>query len=675
MNNEEKNLPETESGEEIVEVKEEAKKQLPLGVLIGIIAGAIAVVTLVVLIIVLSGNNGGSKCDGHIDADDDYLCDKCGEHFDDGDEAVIPETDKINVTFTVKLDDGSALSGVKFVLTRGGKTVELVSGVDGTVVGSFEEGSYYIDFDHDTLPEYCWSDLPGIKIENGTSSIELTIINNKPDGTAGKPYPISDEAMDITLAPGEELYYSCRGTGIRYVTVNSSDLIINYNGETYTAVDGVITVGVSSVDVETPTIFSVKNLSDATVTAVLDTYAPLGSSENPIELVGNSAVAEVPSEKTVHYLYKVEKDGVLVLNSPTLGNSISITRNVNVVIDGETIIVPILTGTDNSSSAYICVSEGEDVKIGVSFIEPENSVYIPEDEADEEKLFSVEFEVEVYTGDTLDPVPVYKSDINLSLDSGRSVVFSSELGNTVRVSGASLWVDGNKVQSGVLTDSANFTVENESAESKAASVSVLAPLGSIENPIAFSGNSTTVSVLAGETVYYSFIAGQKGAFALTGYADGCSISVIGQLVELIETNGVFAVNLSYASASTSAVSPAYLNVSKGDVLTVAVTNNGSDDVNDLTLEYSVTAGKLAYTVIVLDDNGNSVSGASVDFAPKDADVVSMTTNADGRATYFADDNTTCTVVLVPTGFEYDKLGVPQAFDKNGVLSVEIKSVD
>ena len=79
---------ENEKTEQITVTKDESKKQLPLGALIGIIAGAVAVIVAVILIIVFTGGNAdeGEGCIGHVDADDDYLCDKCGEHFDDGDK-------------------------------------------------------------------------------------------------------------------------------------------------------------------------------------------------------------------------------------------------------------------------------------------------------------------------------------------------------------------------------------------------------------------------------------------------------------------------------------------------------------------------------------------------------------------------------------------------------------
>lgn len=444
MNNEEKKLSETESVEEVTATNGEAKKQLPLGALIGIIAGAVAVVVAVVLIILFAGGNDMPKCDGHIDADDDYLCDKCGEHFDDGDEAVIPEKDKINVTFTVRLDDGTALAGVKFILTRGANTVELVSGADGTVVGSLDAGTYYITYDHDTLPEYCWGETPGVKIDKETKTAEILVVDNRPNGTPEKPYPTSGEAIEINISSGEELYYSCRGTSLRYVIVNSADLVINYNGETYTAVDGVVTVGVSSTDVETPTIFSVKNISDSAVTATMEIYAPLGSYDNPIELTGNNIEVDIADGKTIYYAYKADKDGIVVITSPTEGNEILISRNIIKITDGVEEIVSTITAESSGSNAgYIYVSKGDDIRIGVSYVEPEKDESDKDDaKADSQEngdssdvpvINTVELSFNLYAATEEDPAPVLNNEIYIRLDAGASVVFSAEEGKTVSV--------------------------------------------------------------------------------------------------------------------------------------------------------------------------------------------------------------------------------------------------
>ena len=434
MNTEEKNLPENENAEEVVEVKEGTKKGLPLGALIGIIAGAVAVVVAVILIVLLAG---GNKCDGHVDADDDYLCDKCGEHYDDGDEAVIPDAKSADVTFTVKLDNGNTLSGVKFILTRGEKTYELTSGADGSVKKTIDIGTYSVTYDHETLPEYCWGETYGVKIEEGTSYLEILIVDNRPDGSSSKPFPVTENTLEITLVPGEELYYSCRGTSLKYLTINNSNLTVQYGGESYSAVDGVITVAIFSEDIDSPSIFAVKNPSENCITTVMELNAPLGSDENPIKLSENSAIADIPAEGTVYYLYTAEKDGICVITSPTEGNEILITRYLTkvVVTDGysEELIIPITTRSSGSIAGYIYVAEGDEIKIGVSYLDPGSEDEDNKVNTADEAINTVEFSVNIYAATEAEPAPIINSEISILLDAGASVVFSTETGKKVTV--------------------------------------------------------------------------------------------------------------------------------------------------------------------------------------------------------------------------------------------------
>ena len=464
MNNEEKSLPQEEDKIQNVEPKPEVSKKMPLGVIIGIAAGAVAIIVAIVLIILLSGN----KCPGHVDANDDYLCDNCGEHFDDGDEVKPSENNGVEVTFTVLLDNGQPLSGVKFTLTRGDKTYSFISGADGTVKQSIIPATYALSYDAETLPEYCWIDIPGVKIENSTTSVTITVIDNKPDGSLNKPFPANDESSEITVAPGEELYFSCRGQSLRYVSIKSDSLVVNYNGETYSAIDGEIKVPVSSVDVETPTIFSVKNISTESVTATMEIYAPLGSYDNPHKLTSTTATAEVVTETSVYYVYTAEKDGVFVISSPTSGNDILITRNI--VNDEGEIVSTITAESSEDSKGYIYVTNGDEIKIAISYVAPksDDSTKPVADKGNETQTEShtVEFSFNIYGATNEDPVPVYNNDILIRLDAGKTLVFCSEEGKTVSVDGnSSLIVMNNDSSISVgeatsLADGAKLTVTN-----------------------------------------------------------------------------------------------------------------------------------------------------------------------------------------------------------------------
>ena len=145
MINEENKREETAEVAENAPVEAAKPKKLPLGALIGIIAGAVAIVVAIILIIALGGD--GKKCDSHIDADDNFKCDNCGVDFEDGFEVKTSE-----VTFTVKVEDGDVIPGVEICLTRGEEKVTVTAGDDGRVTATLEVGTYFIEYNYDTVP-------------------------------------------------------------------------------------------------------------------------------------------------------------------------------------------------------------------------------------------------------------------------------------------------------------------------------------------------------------------------------------------------------------------------------------------------------------------------------------------------------------------------------------------
>ena len=411
MNNEEKILAENENPTENHDIKRAGPK-LSKGALIGIIGGAVAVVIVAVILIVALG---GKKCKSHVDADDDYKCDSCGVNFDDGDEAPAPTG--VQVTFTVKLDNGSSVSGVKFTLSRGEKSYTLTSGADGNVTQLLDLGAYSIEYDYESLPTYCSPDTFGFKVEEGTTEVTLTIVDNQPDGSANKPFFISENETEITLAPGQEIYYNYRGSTEKYVFVYNSGAVINYNNESFAAVDGIASTLLKPEAIAGKvTSFSIKNNTDAEFTATMELIAPLGAMENPIVLSDKSGSASVTPEQIVHYRWTADKAGVLVLTSSTARNSISLTK----ILEND---ISIITQTDGSSAAYISVAVGDVINLAVSVLQP-SSEELKVDPSLATTPTTVEFAFSIYAGTEAEPVPVLKSELDVSIAPDSSVVFS-----------------------------------------------------------------------------------------------------------------------------------------------------------------------------------------------------------------------------------------------------------
>lgn len=304
----------------------------------------------------------------HVDADDDYNCDKCGEHFDDGDENVDDGSNDaatISVTFKVVLDDGAFVPGVKFTLTRSNKDHSYVSGADGSVVAELEAGLYYVNYDYDSLPEGCLPDTSGVKVEEGTKEISLILINNIPDGSAKKPFPISDGETAVTLAAGETLHYNYRGSSVKYLSVDVSGVEVSFGGDIYSLEAGNLPLTINP-QIGEESIFALKNTTESELSFTLYLESPVGSYENPIELSENSMSVTVNYETVVYYNWTVTKDGVLTVTSDDERNNIHVRR----IIEND---VPIDRQTNGELSVSMEVKAGDVITIGVSALEANNS--------------------------------------------------------------------------------------------------------------------------------------------------------------------------------------------------------------------------------------------------------------------------------------------------------------
>ena len=314
-----------------------------------------AVIILLVLSLSLFSCVEEEPCQ-HIDANDDFLCDNCSEDFDDG-LATTP------VTIYIKLDNGTALAGVKLTLSRGGNTYSYTSGSDGSVKVDLIAGLYSVDYDYDTLPEYCTPDAFGVKIEQGKDSITLTVTDNTPDGSAEKPYFVSETETEITLKAGEEIHYVIRVSGERHVKVHNSQAVIGYNGEIYEAVDGVASLVIMPEQTDVVSaVFSVKNSSSESITTILEVNAPLGAYENPIKLSENGTAVTVNCDSIVYYSWVATADGILTLTANSDRNNIYVRR----VLEGD---VPVDKYSGGELTVSMDVLAGDVITIGVSALE------------------------------------------------------------------------------------------------------------------------------------------------------------------------------------------------------------------------------------------------------------------------------------------------------------------
>ncbi|MBQ8229436.1 MAG: hypothetical protein IJZ32_01925 [Clostridia bacterium] len=349
---------------------------------------------------------GGEKKCAHVDKNDDGKCDVCSTDYSDGvDEQPVSTVD---CTFNVKTDNGLTASNVAFTLTSAKNEYSLVSNENGVISANIAFGKYDISYDYDTLPEYCTPDVFSIEIDEETTAVTLLLINNMPDGSANKPFFVSDDVTELSLEAGAEVYYVYRGAEIKTLIIENENLAVIYNDDTYSPESGIISVPLQT-QIGGMVKFCIKNTSSAVVETEFTLLSPLGSMSNPIVMEQASATANIPENGGVYYQWTATKNGVLVVSSENSKNNISLINMNTNAVSAQTL---------GSAGEYLSVSANDVVLIAVSAINAEGAV-------------DVAFAINVYEGTTSDPIPVIKDEIDISLKANASLVFSTTAGKTL----------------------------------------------------------------------------------------------------------------------------------------------------------------------------------------------------------------------------------------------------
>ncbi len=266
-------------------------------------------------------------CDEHIDADGDFLCDECGA-------AVLPKgPEQVDVVITVKDDEGDVLAGVSVILAHGEddkyNTTTAASDVNGKITAKIYTGTYgvYYDYDTDTLGYYL-SDTTSVTVSGDTTSIELFLIDNNPNGTPEKPYIISAGENTFTIPAGTSYSYIIyRAVNLYFGATGATGIKVNYGENEYTAdTDGGISFALLGSDTNSAETLTMANTTDADITFSVEINSAPGTYGNPIvvENVGAAiTTAPIASGSTVYYTYTATASGVFSITLGTDGAYVS----------------------------------------------------------------------------------------------------------------------------------------------------------------------------------------------------------------------------------------------------------------------------------------------------------------------------------------------------------------
>ncbi len=297
-------------------------------------------------------------CD-HMDADGDFLCDKCGEFY----EAPTVTSD---FKITVYTEDGGTLSSVKVSIFDDGKKVfDSVTGEDGTVSGNLAVGEYFVSFE---LTEESNIYIPASDFNitaNGSNIFSYNAVDNTPDGSAEKPFFISEDEHTYTIPAGATYNFTLKGEK-RTMVIENSNISVNFSGIDYTPDSGKVEISVYGPDdpSDPPTAFTVTNTSNTENEVTLRFVWKVGSRNNPITAeLGTSYTTDIiTSENTVYYILTATEDCTLELTSSTANGYISM-MNLNTSAASNS-----TNGTAGSSITLSGVKLGDKVLIQVSVI-------------------------------------------------------------------------------------------------------------------------------------------------------------------------------------------------------------------------------------------------------------------------------------------------------------------
>ncbi len=277
------------------------------------------------------------ECTEHIDADGDYLCDECGA-------AVIPKAPaQVDVTFTVKDDEGDVLAGITVILANEENdeynVTTAASDAEGKITAKVYVGSYsvYYDYDTDALGYYL-TQTGTITVTDETTALELFLIDNNPNGTLEKPYIISAGENSITIPASTSYNYIIyRAVNLYFGATGATGAKVTYGECEYTAdANGKIDFALLGTDTNSAETLVIANTTEAEITITVEIKSAPGTYGNPIviETVGEAIVTDpIAKGTTLYYTYTATESGFFYIEIGTASAYVSMqnTRNSNSV--------------------------------------------------------------------------------------------------------------------------------------------------------------------------------------------------------------------------------------------------------------------------------------------------------------------------------------------------------
>lgn len=217
------------------------------------------------------------------------------------------------------------------------------------------------------------------KVRNPEADTEIPPLPSNPVED-NKEEPIefgSTLNFDAEVGSGHLVYYDVFRISGTTLTIENPMAYVIYNGVTYEAEDGVVTVpDLFSSSTNIPVSIAIGNRGPEDLVFPVNLSYPQGHQMNPIPLSnGNlSTFCEAGNDQGVYYSFTASKAGTLTIRlSQTVDCNITITSNI---VEGGTRSVSLSDNADSTSVSFK-MSEGESVSVCI-VMNPQNGFDYPE---------------------------------------------------------------------------------------------------------------------------------------------------------------------------------------------------------------------------------------------------------------------------------------------------------
>ncbi|MBE6618861.1 MAG: hypothetical protein E7626_03630 [Ruminococcaceae bacterium] len=399
---------------------------------------SLCAILLAVLTVLASCNTQEEPCTSHTDEDKNGICDVCSEELGDKsctshvdsdsngkcdvcEADTLPPEVKMNCTITVVDQDGALISGAVITLYKGYDSVlSATSDENGVIAAELSAGNYTFNFDF--LPDgYLPISTGAISFDKGAESVELLVQNVTPDGSEERPFIVPLDAPSITLESNAAYYFSL-GTGTKVLKVNTDDVEIVYDGNTYSGKNAEIKLSPKSNF--TPSVAKFINKSNTEKTFELVFESVLGSPERPIEAALETIyTASVEKEQTVYYRWIATKSGMISVTSYSENGTIMLYNKTTYEVSPY---------TDGKVCEYVWVNAGDELSVAVA-------------STSSSSVSDVEFRLLIADANADSPIILLDSAVTVTIPAGKEYSFVSLLlgADTVSIKNKNIKVEIN----------------------------------------------------------------------------------------------------------------------------------------------------------------------------------------------------------------------------------------